>query len=398
MNSCTRRAWLRSTVGGLASLSVASRLRAAGANERMRVAIIGRTGAGDYGGHEIDVAWREVSQAEVIAVADENAEGLSAAAKRLGVNRAFADYRRMLDEMKPDIVCIAPRWIDQHRDMAVACAERGISMYMEKPFCRSLAEADEIVAACERTSAKLALACQTHYSPRIAIARQLISEGKLGRVLEYRARGKEGARGGAMDLLVLGPHVFDLIRFFGGQAEWCMALLTQDGQAVSKLQVVEGGEGLGPLAGDSIRATYGMPGDSTAYFVSQQGRGVPKNRFGLQILGTEGRLEMTSGYLGEIHWLADSDWSARNSSDKWHTISNTGIDTPDPTKTSGFVEGNKAAAIDLIEAIRSDKQPKLNVYEARATLEMMHGVFESHRLQKPVSFPLENRQHPLSML
>ena len=104
--------------------------------------------------------------AKIVAVADADANGLAAAAKRLSVDQAFRDYREMLDKVKPDIVSICPRWIDQHRDMVVAAAERGIHMYMEKPLCRTLREADEMIAACERTHARLALAHQTHYSPQ----------------------------------------------------------------------------------------------------------------------------------------------------------------------------------------------------------------------------------------
>src|SRR5690606_5954096 len=122
----------------------------------------------------------------------------------------------MLDEAKPDIVAVCPRWIDEHRDMAVAAAERGMHMYLEKPFCRTLAEADEIVAACEKHDVKLALAHQTRYSPKLHIIRDIIDDGRIGDVLELRGRGKEDHRGGGEDLWVLGSHVFNLMHHLGG--------------------------------------------------------------------------------------------------------------------------------------------------------------------------------------
>jgi predicted dehydrogenase len=196
----------------------------------VRVAVIGRTGRGDYG-HGLDEVWGTVEGVELVAVADDDKTGLAAAAKKLKVDKAFADYRQMLDEVKPEVVCIAPRWVDQHREMVVEAAQRGIHMYLEKPLCGTLAEADAMVAAWESTHAKLAIAHTTRYSPRIAPMKEMLASGKIGRVLELRGRGKEDTRGGGEDLWVLGTHIMDLIRLFGGDPTWCFAQVTKGGQA-----------------------------------------------------------------------------------------------------------------------------------------------------------------------
>ena len=78
---------------------------------RYRVAVIGRTGRGNYG-HGLDVVWNEIEQAEVVAVADENPQGWAAAAKRLDAGSSYADYREMLARERPEIVSVAPRWLD----------------------------------------------------------------------------------------------------------------------------------------------------------------------------------------------------------------------------------------------------------------------------------------------
>src|SRR5262245_51674835 len=131
-----------------------------------KVAVIGRTGRGAYG-HGLDVVWKAIDNVEIVAVADEDAKGRAAAAERLKAKNAYADFREMLDKEKPQIVSVADRWLDRHRDMVVACAEAGASMFLEKPFCRMLEEADAMVAACERHHVKLAIAHQTRYSPRL---------------------------------------------------------------------------------------------------------------------------------------------------------------------------------------------------------------------------------------
>src|SRR5215470_1934397 len=175
-----------------------------------RIAVIGRTGKGNYG-HGLDLVWKAFDNVEIIAVADEDAKGRAAAAQRLKAKNAYADYRMMLAKERPQIVSVADRWLDQHRDMVVACAEARASVFLEKPMCRTLAEADEMVTACERHHVKLAIAHQTRYSPRLKRVRELIGSGLIGDVLEMRGRGKEDSRAGGQDLMVLGTHIFDLM-------------------------------------------------------------------------------------------------------------------------------------------------------------------------------------------
>lgn len=362
-----------------------------------RVAVIGRTGRGNYG-HGMDVVWNEVPETEVVAVADDDKMGLAAAAKRLGVDQAFPDYRKMLDEIRPDIVAVAPRWIDQHAEMVIAACEHGAHVYMEKPMCPTLAEADEMVAACERTHVKLAIAHQTRYSPKLARVKELIDSGKIGRVLEYRGRGKEDRRGGGEDLWVLGTHVMDLIRSLGGHPTWCQARVTQSGEPVRAADVAEGNEGLGPLAGDAVHAMYGMPDDAVAHFDSVRNCGANPTRFGLMIYGTGGIIEIHTGYLPDTKFLGDPTWTPGRTGAKWQDVSSAGIGVEEPLKDGGLHAGNVLAVKDLIAAIEEDRQPMGSVYEARGATEMIVAVFESHRLGRMVALPLENRKNPLAML
>jgi len=274
---------------------------------KYRVAVIGHTGRGNYG-HGIDTVWLQLPECEIVGVADADEPGLAAAVTRLSAPQGYADYRRMLDEAKPDIVAIGPRWLDQHRDMVLAAAERGMHVYMEKPMCRTLEEADEIAAACEKHDIKLAVAHQTRYSPKLHVISDMIYDGRIGKVLELRGRGKEDGRGGGEDLWVLGSHVMNLMHHFGGEPNWCMANVTQGGQPVGKGHVADGPEGIGPLAGDSLSAMYGMNDGVTAYFASTRNMGAGK-RFGLQILGSEGIIEVLTGYLPAVNYLADPSWS-----------------------------------------------------------------------------------------
>src|SRR5262245_58428155 len=100
-----------------------------------RVAVIGRTGKGNYG-HGLDVVWKALDNVRLVAVADEDEKGRAAAARRLGVANAYADYREMLEKERPQVVSVADRWLDAHKDMVVACARAGASVFLEKPMAR----------------------------------------------------------------------------------------------------------------------------------------------------------------------------------------------------------------------------------------------------------------------
>jgi predicted dehydrogenase len=362
-----------------------------------RVAVIGRTGKGNYG-HGLDVVWKALDNVEVVAVADEDDKGRAAAAARLGAAHAYADYRQMLDKERPQIVSVADRHVDQHRDMVVACARAGASIFLEKPMARTLAEADEMVRACETHHVKLAIAHQTRYSPRLARVHEMIAGGRLGDLLELRGRGKEDKRGGGQDLMVLGTHIFDLMRFLAGNPRWCFARVSQNGRSVTRADVQEGAEGIGPIAGDRVLATYGLGNEVPASFGTHKARHGAGSRFGLQVFGSKGVIQLTTGSLPAAYFLPDPSWFPGRSKVAWQEISSAGVGKPEPIKDGGLGLGNVWIVQDLIEAIEKDRQPLGSMYDGRAALEMILAIYESHRLKGPVELPLKNRQHPLSLL
>lgn len=364
---------------------------------KYRAAIIGRTGRGDYG-HGLDVVWRDVPEVEVVAVADEDAAGRAAAQKRTGAPRGYADYRQLIEKERPQLVSVASRWLDAHRDMVAACAGYGSHVFLEKPLARTLAEADEMVDACERAHVKLAIAHQTRYSPRLERVKELIAGGQLGEVLELRGRGKEDSRGGGEDLMVLGSHVMDLARALAGEVKWCFAEVMDGEKRVARADVRQGAEGIGPLAGDRIQATYGLRGGAHFHFASRRGAGTGASRFGLAVHGSKGVLWMGTGYLPPVYFLADPNWPAGRGQAKWVEVTSAGVGAPEPLPDGGAHAANVLIARDLIRAIETDRPPLGSLYDGRAALEMILAVYESHRINAPVPLPLKERSHPLTRI
>ncbi len=362
---------------------------------KYRVAVIGRTGKGNYG-HGLDTVWLKCDRAEIVAVADENETGRAAAAKRLGAKSAYADFRKMLEKEKPQIVSVADRWPDCHRDMVVACAEFGASVFLEKPISQNLLQADEMVAACEKHHVKVALAHQTRYSPRVKVIKDLLGEGKIGDVLELRGHGKEDRRGGGEDMMVLGTHTFDLMRSFVGDAKWCFARIQKDGRKAVAGDVKQAGEQIGSVVGDHIHATYGFGGFAIGTFTTHLAKAGVGSRYWLEIRGTKGVIHVGFGILPVALLCEDPSGMFGKSKAPWQEITSAGIGKPETLDTKAVENGNILIVNDLIEAMEKDRPPLDSIHDGRAALEMIMAVYESHRQERPVDLPLKNRKHPLA--
>ncbi len=385
------------TTATLSSIALAT--RAAETTRQFRVAVIGHTGRGDYG-HGLDALWFAHPETEIVAIADADEKGRAAAQKKLKLATGFADYHRMLAETKPDIVAICPRWIDQHRDMAMAAIEAGArGIYMEKPFCRTPAEADEIVAACDKRNVKFALAHRNRYHPALPAVARLLKDGAIGRLLEIRSRGKEDQRGGVEDLWVLGSHVFNLINFFCGNPVACSAELLNKGRPVVHADIVEGREGIGPVAGDELHARFEMENGVPAFFDSIRNADTPSENYGLQLIGSRGIISMRIDQHPIAHLISGAPFKPLLDPRAWQPISSAGAGVPEPIADAGAqVSSHGYAVRDLLAAIREDRQPLCNARDGRVVVEMICAILESHRLGGArIPWPLQTRRNPLAL-
>ena len=366
----------------------------------LSVAVIGHTGRGGYG-HGLDTMWLQLPETTVVAVADADPEGLAAAQAKLKIGKGYADYRRMLAEVRPSIVAVGPRHVDQHRDMVLAAVEAGArGIYMEKPFCRTPAEADEIGAACAARGVRLAVAHRNRYHPVLPVLVEMISGGAIGRVLEMRARGKEDQRGGALDLWVLGSHLCDLATVFGGRALTCSATVLQDGRPITQADLHEGDEGVGPLAGNEVHARYAMERGMPFFFDSVAKAGVAAAGFGLQLIGTEGVIDLRVDREPVAHLLAGSPFQPVAAPRAWVPITTGGVGKPEPVANLGKDRaGHLVAGRDLVAAVREGREPLCGPAQGAATVEMICAAFESHRRGGAgVELPLADRGNPLARL
>ena len=360
------------------------------AEKKWSVAIIGHTGRGGYG-HGLDTMWRAIPATEIVAIADADEKGLAAELKKIGTGKGFADYKAMLAEVRPDIVAIGPREIDQHRDMLLAAIQNGAKgIYIEKPFLRSLAECDEVIVAAKKSGTKIAIAHRNRYHPALPIVGKLIADGVIGRVLEMRGRGKEDPRGGSLDMWVLGSHVMGCALSLAGSAKACTAGVYQNSKPVTKADVKEGAEGIGPLAGDEVHARFEMENGVPFFFDSIKDGRLKKAAyddpasFGLQIFGNSGVIDLRMDQE-PFAWIQTAKEPRRPV-----------LEDKDIAKK---VSSHEISGLDLIAAIQENRAPLCDAVQGRQITEMISAVFESHRLNgQRVLLPLQTRVNPLTLL
>jgi myo-inositol 2-dehydrogenase/D-chiro-inositol 1-dehydrogenase len=116
-----------------------------------------------------------------------NAERAQAFAANWGYEKVETDWRRLVESPEIDLVDIAsPN--DTHLEIAVAAAKAGKIVMCEKPLGRNAKESEKMVAAVEAAGVANMVWYNYRRVPAVMLAKQLIDEGRLGRIFHYRAK------------------------------------------------------------------------------------------------------------------------------------------------------------------------------------------------------------------
>src|ERR671937_860751 len=159
-----------------------SQVRQSWDNVKLKIGLLGCGGAalGHAGGY-----LKIPMEAQVTAVSDVVEVAALAMAQHAGGAHAFGDFRELIAEADVDAVDIClPHHL--HKDAIIAAAEAGRHILCEKPLCLSLAQAQEITRAVEKSGVTMMCAHNQLFDPAIHRARQMLDEGMLGRVYELR--------------------------------------------------------------------------------------------------------------------------------------------------------------------------------------------------------------------
>lgn len=198
----------------------------------MRVGIIG---AGHFGAAHA-LALRSVAGAKLVAACRNDAEGLKQFTDEFG-GKGYLDYRDLLADPEVDTVVVAlPHHM--HTDVAIACAEAGKHIMMEKPLAPTVAECRRILAAAHKAGVTLMPSHTMRFSLPFLAAKRVIDEGELGamrygssRMIKLWMEGNrrdwhlDPATGGGM-LFTAGIHALDRLLAFAGRRATHVSAIT----------------------------------------------------------------------------------------------------------------------------------------------------------------------------
>tara|TARA_B100001964_G_scaffold222422_1_gene267334 strand:- start:94 stop:858 length:765 start_codon:yes stop_codon:yes gene_type:complete len=250
----------------------------------------------------------------------------------------------------------------------------------------TLADGDQIVQTAKAKKLKVAVAHQAVYLPRLHQLKQLIEHGKIGEVEVVSATGKQDHRGGGEDMIVLGTHLFNMMRFFFGNVDWMSSHVTENGNVITASSGRQANEPVGKIAGDCIRSYFAFENGVSGYFQSKKNRAQGEQTYGMNIIGTEGIISLLGGAADNLSLYPHRYFNPANQDQEWESLQ---------LEHNQLMEGNQLAVIDLIQAIENNNEPISSAADALAALEMIHGAYVSQISESRVYFPIFDRSHPL---
>jgi predicted dehydrogenase len=171
-------------------------------------------------------ALKRVNGAELFAVTSPTGDHAETFAKRHGVRNHFRDYRKMLEASELNVVVLGcPN--DLHCEYTELAAAAGKHVICEKPLCLNLAEADRMIAACQRASVELMYAEELCFTPKYVRLKRLLDEGALGKPYMVKQCEKHDGphadwfwdvkRSGGGVTMDMGCHAFEFFRWLLGK-------------------------------------------------------------------------------------------------------------------------------------------------------------------------------------
>ena len=117
---------------------------------------------------------------------EEDRDKLEAFAAQWGFEEFVTDWRSIIERDDIDVIdCCVPNHM--HHDVVIAAAEAGKMIVCEKPLAMNMEEAEAMVAAVEKAGVPNMVSFNYRRVPAIALFKQLIDEGRVGRPFHYRA-------------------------------------------------------------------------------------------------------------------------------------------------------------------------------------------------------------------
>ena len=341
----------------------------------LRFAVVG---CGAIGARHLALLASE-PRARVTSVCDKDATAAARAATRVGAE-AFTDYADMLRRSDADVVTICtPHAL--HADMAVAAAEAGKHVLVEKPMALTTSDARRVIDAARRHRVKLSVVKQNRYNVPVTMAKRALDEAWLGRVFMVQCavlwnrrdayysesdwRGRRSGEGGG--LYTQASHFLDLLTWWFGDVVSAKADVATMNHAI---EIEDCGTAL-------LSFSSGVMGTlvwtTCVYRENYEGS--------ITIVGERGTVKIGGKYLNEMEY-----WDVQD-----HPLSTDVPCTDTPNVYAGGYQGSSSnhdkVIRDTIAAILEDQSGFVDGYAGLKSIEAIERIYASVALPSVVPAP-----------
>jgi UDP-N-acetyl-2-amino-2-deoxyglucuronate dehydrogenase len=313
----------------------------------------------------------------VAAVCDTVADRAREAGERLDVPW-FTSHEKMLREADVDVLTVAtPSGL--HARHGVDAARAGKHVVIEKPMAITLAQADDIVRACDEAGVQLFVVKQNRLNPAVQLLRRAVDKGRFGRMFvvnttvwwtrpqEYYAqapwRGTWEFDGGA--ILNQASHYVDLLQWLAGPVESVMA---KTATLARRIEAEDTGIAV-------LKFRSGALGSIQVTMLTY-----PRNLEGsITLLGEKGTVKIGGTAVNRVEEWSFADY---DDDDKLIEAANTS-----PPNVYGF--GHQGYYRNVLAVLRGEAQADTDGRGGRKSLELILAIYESARTGREVALPLK---------
>ncbi|NLE76603.1 MAG: Gfo/Idh/MocA family oxidoreductase, partial [Chloroflexi bacterium] len=326
-----------------------------------------------------------------------NTAAAAPVAAAFGWQEVMADWQEVVQRPDIDVVDISTPGYTHH-DIAVAAVRAGKAVICEKPLGNSLAEAQEMAQAAQAAGVPNLCNFNYRWTPAVALAHQLISDGALGVLRHWRSTYLQGwlanpqfpltwrlrkETAGAGALGDIGSHSLDLARFLVGEVQAVCGMtktfITERPlPAADQGRASVAGEGRGAVTVDD--ATWTLLRFVNGAMGSAEATRMAPGRFNyncFEINGSRGSLSFDLERLNELQYFSLDDPRATQG---WRTIHVTAPEHPHmaawwPAGHSiGYEHTFTHAIVDFLQSYAEGRSPRSDFRSAAQTQAVMEAV------------------------
>ena len=340
--------------------------------KKLRVAVVGLVMGT---GHAL--TYQKLDCYELCALCDISEDALVKAKERTGCDALYTDYGQMLNEAKPDVVCVAtPN--NLHEDMTIQAAHAGVkAVYCEKPITMSMGGALKMQKACRDNGTCLVIGHQRRVSSVYRKMKEIIDSGDLGEI--YLMRGSCGG-----DFLTDGTHTIDSLMFLNDDrpVKWVVSQVYRGRKATDEEKKADRYIFNGTRYGHNIEEgavamfefSNGIRGETQTGTARIMERGYQD----IEIFGSRGRL-WRPGDQADPPLLLNTDGEFRP------------VDF-EPVNDS-LANAHQLTA----DWVLGGEQPSLGIDTALKGFELVMAIYESARTHSKLELPLGQMEYPLDI-